>query len=209
MYVVYPHKSNRDVGEHLQASLEDLLERYRVDATIAGHVHSYYRTCPVYGNSCTDVSDYGTSASGTASFSSSSSGVAEGTDLQGTSSAAAACEGAACDGTHDKNSSSSGWDIDVQGLAAARKLLDSSDTNRHKHGIVHFVIGSAGHKLSMVERGQEEWCQEAFETWGYVRFTVEGPEALLAEFVESESGRVLDQVTVRPSSFRKQECGGR
>jgi len=105
------------------------------------------------------------------------------------------------------NSSSSGWD--AQGLAAARKLLYSSDTNRHKHGIVHFVIGSAGHKLSMVERGQEEWCQEAFETWGYVRFTVEGPETLVAEFVESETGRVLDQVTVRPSPFRKQECGGR
>jgi len=213
MYVVYPHKSNRDVGEHIQASLEDLLERYRVDATIAGHVHSYYRTCPVYGNTCTDVSDYGAPASGAAasspssSSSSSSSGVAEGADLQDTSSAAAACEGAACDGTHDKNSSSSGWD--AQGLAAARKLLYSSDTNRHKHGIVHFVIGSAGHKLSMVERGQEEWCQEAFETWGYVRFTVEGPETLVAEFVESETGRVLDQVTVRPSPFRKQECGGR
>ena len=30
IYVVYPHKSNRDVGEHLRDYLEDLLLEYKV-----------------------------------------------------------------------------------------------------------------------------------------------------------------------------------
>ena len=30
MYVVYPHKSNRDVGEHLRDYLEDLFLEYKV-----------------------------------------------------------------------------------------------------------------------------------------------------------------------------------
>jgi hypothetical protein len=47
LYVVYPHKSNRYVGDHLRASLEPLLREYRVDAAVSGHVHVYYRTCPV------------------------------------------------------------------------------------------------------------------------------------------------------------------
>ncbi len=30
MYVVFPHKSNRDVGDHLREQLEDLLLDYKV-----------------------------------------------------------------------------------------------------------------------------------------------------------------------------------
>ena len=38
MYVVFPHKSNRVVGEHLRASLEDLFEAYQVSAGVATQV---------------------------------------------------------------------------------------------------------------------------------------------------------------------------
>jgi hypothetical protein len=50
--VVYPHKANREVGDHLRASLEQLLRRHLVDATLAGHVHSYYRSCAAYDGRC-------------------------------------------------------------------------------------------------------------------------------------------------------------
>lgn len=43
MYVVYPHKDNRVVGDHIRDAIEDVLVRYDVDLTIAGHVHTYYR----------------------------------------------------------------------------------------------------------------------------------------------------------------------
>lgn len=52
MYVVYPHKSNRVVGEHLRGSLEALFASYGVDVVLSGHVHSYYRTCAVYDERC-------------------------------------------------------------------------------------------------------------------------------------------------------------
>lgn len=52
MYVVYPHKDNRIVGEHLLQSLEPLLLQHRVDATVSGHVHSYARTCSVIDGVC-------------------------------------------------------------------------------------------------------------------------------------------------------------
>jgi hypothetical protein len=54
MYVVYPHKSNRDVGAHLRDSLEDLLIEYKVDMVLSGHVHSYYRSCSVNQEVCSD-----------------------------------------------------------------------------------------------------------------------------------------------------------
>jgi hypothetical protein len=54
MYVVYPHKSNREVGEHIRASLEPLLDEFGVDLAVSGHVHSYYRTCAVYDGACVD-----------------------------------------------------------------------------------------------------------------------------------------------------------
>mmetsp|Transcript_1795 Transcript_1795/g.2594 ORF Transcript_1795/g.2594 Transcript_1795/m.2594 type:complete len:571 (-) Transcript_1795:484-2196(-) len=52
MYVVYPHKDNRMVGEHLKDIFEDLLIQNHVDVTISGHVHSYYRTCAVRNDKC-------------------------------------------------------------------------------------------------------------------------------------------------------------
>ena len=32
-------------GEHIRIFIEELLLDYNVDFTLAGHVHSYYRTC--------------------------------------------------------------------------------------------------------------------------------------------------------------------
>lgn len=52
MYVVYPHKSNRIVGDHLRAQLEGLLNEYQVDLVVSGHVHSYSRTCNVLDEEC-------------------------------------------------------------------------------------------------------------------------------------------------------------
>lgn len=52
LMVVYPHKSNRQVGEHLRTSLEPLLEHYLVDLLVSGHVHTYYRTCAVMDGEC-------------------------------------------------------------------------------------------------------------------------------------------------------------
>ncbi|KAJ9533345.1 hypothetical protein QJQ45_026425 [Haematococcus lacustris] len=51
-YVVYPHKDNRIVADHLRDFIEDLMLEYNVDITIAGHVHTYYRTCSVRHQHC-------------------------------------------------------------------------------------------------------------------------------------------------------------
>ena len=42
------------VSVHIRESLEELLHRYRVDVMLAGHDHSYERTCPVYRGRCTN-----------------------------------------------------------------------------------------------------------------------------------------------------------
>ncbi|KAI8466730.1 MAG: metallophosphoesterase [Monoraphidium minutum] len=63
-YVVYPHKSNREVGDHLRAFLEPLLRRHLVDAAISGHVHSYYRSCPAHGGACVGGGGEGEGESG-------------------------------------------------------------------------------------------------------------------------------------------------
>ncbi|GAB4817121.1 hypothetical protein N2152v2_004167 [Parachlorella kessleri] len=59
MYVVFPHKSNRIVGEHLREALEDLLNEYEVDLVLSGHVHSYSRTCNVLDWRCADEESEG------------------------------------------------------------------------------------------------------------------------------------------------------
>ncbi|KAG2485837.1 hypothetical protein HYH03_015420 [Edaphochlamys debaryana] len=59
MYVVYPHKDNRVVGEHIRDMLEDLLLRYQVDLTVSGHVHAYYRSCAAAGGACSPREDGG------------------------------------------------------------------------------------------------------------------------------------------------------
>lgn len=157
MYVVYPHKSNREVGDHIRASTEPLLLQYKVDLTVAGHVHSYYRTCAVYDEECVGPGSYDSSTA--------SSDVSADEDRHHD------CGSGGCD-----------------------------------HGIVHFVIGSAGHKLSEVERGQEEWVSSTIRQWGYGRFSVQGRDRLLAEFVSSESGEVLDTVKVQSTAARAQLC---
>lgn len=156
--MVYPHKSNREVGDHIRAQIEPLLLQHKVDLTIAGHVHSYYRTCPVYDQQCTD--EYGTLQAVPLSAPNAT---------RPAPAAAAASSGAAGDGS----------------------------LQRRRHGIVHFVIGSAGHKLSDIERDQSDWCAEAIQVWGYGRFTVKGSRSLLAEYVSSQTGEVLDSVELR------------
>jgi hypothetical protein len=218
MYVVYPHKSNREVGEHIRNQIEPLLLQHKVDMTIAGHVHSYYRTCPVQDEDCTD--EYGT--------------------LQAVPSAPAMPHdikpGGAVSATGGANDINS-----LRGEIASRSSTDSSiammllshpkpkapaaaaaptapavpevattsdSVQKRRHGIVHFVIGSAGHKLSDVERGQEDWCAETIVRWGFGRFTVRGSRSLLAEYVSSETGEVLDSVELQATeSARGSVCG--
>jgi hypothetical protein len=79
---------------------------------------------------------------------------------------------------------------------------------RADHGIVHFIIGSAGRKLSDVDRGQEDWCTECVLRWGFGRFTVRSRTHLLAEYVSSETGEVLDSVEVVASDARRLLCSG-
>jgi hypothetical protein len=157
MYVVYPHKSNREVGEHIRQNIEKLLLQYNVDMTVAGHVHSYYRTCAVFDGECIADNSF--------------------TDPSDASDV---------DSRHRKHH------------GCGSEVCD--------HGIVHFVIGSAGHKLSEVGRGQEEWVSSAIRQWGYGRFTVQGRDRLLAEFVSSGSGKVLDTVEVQATTARAGRC---
>lgn len=54
LYVAYPHKSNRIVGEHLTEILEDTFIKFGVNLVVSGHVHSYYRSCPLVKGACTE-----------------------------------------------------------------------------------------------------------------------------------------------------------
>lgn len=60
MYVVFPHKSNRVVAEHLRQQLEQTLNDFEVDLVLSGHVHSYARTCNVLDGNCIPLPDGGT-----------------------------------------------------------------------------------------------------------------------------------------------------
>lgn len=190
LYVIYPHKSNREVGEHIRAQIETLLLRYKVDMTLSGHVHSYYRTCAVQDEECVD--DEGGSlrtfavphatAATTGNTTRTTAAAAAHEAMQklggGVAAGSAAAAGAAATGPQQRH---------------------QQQPNSRRHGIVHFVIGSAGRKLSDVERDQSDWCAEAVRRWGYGRFTVRGARSLLAEYVSSESGEVLDAVELRAS----------
>jgi hypothetical protein len=162
MYVVFPHKSNREVGEHIRSQIEPLLLQHKVDLTVAGHVHSYYRTCAVRDEQCVDGYTHDAAAA----------------------TAAAAGAGASSEGSVGSSHST------AAGAAAGLQQRD-------RHGIVHLIIGSAGRKLSDVERDQARWCEETVKEWGYGRFTVRGSRSLLVEYVSSEAGNVLDSVELR------------
>lgn len=43
---------NAEIGEHLAASLEPLVDHYQVDLVLSGHVHSYARSCPLSEGAC-------------------------------------------------------------------------------------------------------------------------------------------------------------
>jgi hypothetical protein len=194
MYVVYPHKSNREVGQHLRDSLEDLLLQHQVDATISGHVHSYYRTCVVADNECVDgAEDNGVQHGGAAPqqqqqqrrlFGFGPVAVGTTSDKQGSSS----------------SSSSS---------SKAKGVRISRSGGGDQHGVVHFVIGSAGHKLSRIDGGQEDWCAHKLQEFGYGRFQVLSDTQMQVQFIGSEDGEVLDEVMVQASAARQQACKAR
>lgn len=165
MYVVFPHKSNREVGEHIRAQIEPLLLQHKVDLTIAGHVHSYYRSCAVRDEQCVDGYTHAAAAAAAAGAGTGAGPSSEG-NAAGSSHSAAA------------------------GAAAGLQ-------QQEQHGVVHLIIGSAGRKLSDVERDQAEWCVETVKEWGYGRFTVRGSRSLLVEYVSSEAGEVLDSVELK------------
>ncbi|GIL47011.1 hypothetical protein Vafri_3850 [Volvox africanus] len=130
MYVVYPHKDNRVVGDHIRASIEDLLLDYQVDVVVSGHVHTYYRSCSAAGGKC---------------------------------------------------------------------VLDE------RKGIVHLVVGTAGHELSNVEDDQKDWCDEVINDWGFGRFDVDG-DVLRFSFTRTGDGRVADSLTLRAKVSRGEAC---
>jgi hypothetical protein len=193
MYVVYPHKSNREVGQHLRDSLEDLLLQHHVDATISGHVHSYYRSCAVADNECVDGEHY--SQQTTTQQQQQQQEQQQRRRLFGFG---AACQGPNC-GKQQSSSSSS-----------KREGLQMSRSGGGKdHGVVHFVIGSAGHKLSRIDGGQEDWCAHKLQEFGYGRFQVLSDTQMQVQFVGSEEGQVLDEVLVEASAARQQACKAR
>jgi hypothetical protein len=154
-----------------------------VDVTVAGHVHSYYRTCAVAEEECVDGGDDDSGRFG-------GSGASKGARAARKGAGSGAAPGSSSSSTSSSTSSS------------ASRLQWSQD----EHGVVHFVIGSAGRKLSDVDRGQEEWCAASLLEWGFGRFTVKGPARLLVEYVASESGVVLDAVEVVASEPRRSLC---
>lgn len=55
LYVAHPHKSNRIVGQHLTEILEEDFIQQNVNVVLSGHVHSYYRTCPLLRGYCNET----------------------------------------------------------------------------------------------------------------------------------------------------------
>jgi hypothetical protein len=82
---------------------------------------------------------------------------------------------------------------------------------------VHLVVGSAGHKLSDVEHGQEEWCAAKWRRFGYARLTINSETSMAVEFVaaddgeggEGGGGEVLDRHEVVASAARRAMCPSR
>lgn len=193
MYVVYPHKSNREVGEHIRGQIEPLLLQHKVDMTISGHVHSYYRTCAVQDEECVEDNGSLRTFPTAPSTAATASTAAPSTASSSSDARSQAPSFAETPGRQD-------------GAAPEKQPLARSPP----HGIVHLIIGSAGRKLSDVERNQEVWCAETVQRWGYGRFTVRGSTSLLAEYVGSETGEVLDSVELRATDgSRGANCGAR
>ena len=54
MYSSEKYSSDNIAGQHIRQELEHLFHKYRVDMVIAGHYHSYERTCRVYQEHCVE-----------------------------------------------------------------------------------------------------------------------------------------------------------
>eukprot|EP00201_Polytomella_parva_P005349 CAMPEP_0175081924 /NCGR_PEP_ID=MMETSP0052_2-20121109/26447_1 /TAXON_ID=51329 ORGANISM="Polytomella parva, Strain SAG 63-3" /NCGR_SAMPLE_ID=MMETSP0052_2 /ASSEMBLY_ACC=CAM_ASM_000194 /LENGTH=517 /DNA_ID=CAMNT_0016353017 /DNA_START=185 /DNA_END=1738 /DNA_ORIENTATION=- len=144
MYVVYPHKDNRVVGQHLKSFLEDLLALHEVDFTISGHVHSYYRTCAVYKNKCTD--------------------------LKGGAHADEVLEKDTSEGVGKVTAGEDARQAQLQVPEEKAKKGTSSTVK----GVTHFVLGTGGHILSTIEGKQELWVERGLMMWGVGTFNITG-----------------------------------
>ena len=76
---------------------------------------------------------------------------------------------------------------------------------REKDGIVHFVAGTGGHVLSMVEDDQKTWHEEAVNDYGFARFDLDD-ELLRCRFIRSTDGSVADDFTMRAKVQRDEAC---
>lgn len=195
MYVVYPHKSNRYVGDHLRASLEIILVRYQVDLTIAGHVHSYYRTCAVFDEECMDDDQNNLQH---ASIPVNQTNVTQHAEVP-RQNLAASIAAPAPGQTSIHRGLQSVQDMQMPNGTSNTATILQDSSRGSSHGITHFIIGTAGHRLSDVEKGQEDWCVARARRWGYGRFTVHGADSMTVEFVCSETGDVLDTVQLTPA----------
>lgn len=54
LYIAYPHKSDRIVGEHLRELLLETFVANKVNVVVSGHVHSYFRSCPLFRGVCAE-----------------------------------------------------------------------------------------------------------------------------------------------------------
>jgi acid phosphatase type 7 len=58
MYNSENYTADYDVTLHIRSSLEPLTDKYKVDLVLAGHYHSYERTCKVLNEVCySDMKD--------------------------------------------------------------------------------------------------------------------------------------------------------
>lgn len=94
----------------------------------------------------------------------------------------------------------------VHDYARTCNVLDETCVDERDGGMSHITIGTAGHKLSMVEREQAAWLKHAEMTYGYGRLAVHGSERLQFEFVATEDGAVLDTMELVNARVAARNC---
>ncbi len=194
-YVVYPHKDNRVVGDHLRDFIEDLLLEYQVDLTLAGKgvCRAPVRSFLVWGGEGPVLC----SVRGTKRKPPPICWEDDGRAPRSLVRAGGVGVGAGHVHTYYRT-------CDVR---EERCTEDGS-------GVVHFVIGTAGHKLSDITDEQRDWLDGDVNDWGFVRFDVDD-DTMHASFILSKSGQessctlVLLVPRCRPlcwSAWRERGC---
>ena len=64
-------------------------------------------------------------------------------------------------------------------------------------GTTHVLAGTGGRRLSDIAGDQSDWLDAAAQVWGFVRLDAGGGDALRLQFVASQGGGVVDEVTLR------------